>query len=226
MDEEKTIEEIKEIVDSKRPRKYTKEERIKNLEKARANKQLKKKEDIIEPKEPIIVEPAPVKILKQREPKIAKTKSIHNDIDKLADLYEDIKNIKELIAFQSSVIEKSVIRPKPKPKKDKAIKVLDKAVEVTPQQNIPYDATIYSIVMGYYQAAYLFGTACPVSDFIIIYHQKACDCFRKVFPIFQRLVGCPKITSHCAKLYRKARGQLTEIITSIADVALHIHNPI
>jgi tetratricopeptide (TPR) repeat protein len=37
-------------------------------------------------------------------------------------------------------------------KKDKAIKVLDKAVEVTPQENIPYDATMYSIVMGYYQA--------------------------------------------------------------------------
>ena len=37
-------------------------------------------------------------------------------------------------------------------KKEKAIKVLDKAVEVTPQENVPYDATMYSIVMGYYQA--------------------------------------------------------------------------
>ncbi len=37
-------------------------------------------------------------------------------------------------------------------KKDKAIKVLDKVVEVTPQENVPYDATMYSIVMGYYQA--------------------------------------------------------------------------
>jgi hypothetical protein len=37
-------------------------------------------------------------------------------------------------------------------KKDKAIKVLDKAVEVTPKENVPYDATMYSIVMAYYQA--------------------------------------------------------------------------
>lgn len=37
-------------------------------------------------------------------------------------------------------------------KKDKAIKVLDKVMEVTPKENVPYDATIYSIVMGYYQA--------------------------------------------------------------------------
>jgi MFS family permease len=37
-------------------------------------------------------------------------------------------------------------------KKDKAIKVLDKVIEVTPKENVPYDATIYSIIMGYYQA--------------------------------------------------------------------------
>ncbi|MES2593113.1 MAG: DUF2723 domain-containing protein [Bacteroidota bacterium] len=37
-------------------------------------------------------------------------------------------------------------------KKDKAIKVLDKVIEVTPQENVPYDATMYSIVIGYYQA--------------------------------------------------------------------------
>ena len=37
-------------------------------------------------------------------------------------------------------------------KKDKAIKVLDKCVEITPQENIPYDATMYSVIIGYYQA--------------------------------------------------------------------------
>lgn len=37
-------------------------------------------------------------------------------------------------------------------KKEKAIKVLDKVIAVTPAENVPYDATIYSIVMGYYQA--------------------------------------------------------------------------
>lgn len=37
-------------------------------------------------------------------------------------------------------------------KKDKAIKVLDKVVEVTPQENVPYDVTMYAITLGYYQA--------------------------------------------------------------------------
>lgn len=34
----------------------------------------------------------------------------------------------------------------------KAIEVLDKCVAVTPQENVPYDATMYSITLGYYQA--------------------------------------------------------------------------
>lgn len=37
-------------------------------------------------------------------------------------------------------------------KKDKAIKVLDKCMQVTPEENVPFDATLYSIVMAYYQA--------------------------------------------------------------------------
>lgn len=37
-------------------------------------------------------------------------------------------------------------------KKDKAIKVLDKIVEVTPQENVPYDASMYYVILGYYQA--------------------------------------------------------------------------
>lgn len=37
-------------------------------------------------------------------------------------------------------------------KKDKAIKVLDKVVEVTPQENVPYDVTMYAITLAYYQA--------------------------------------------------------------------------
>lgn len=37
-------------------------------------------------------------------------------------------------------------------KKDKAIKVLDKCMEVTPQENVPYDVTMYAITMAYYQA--------------------------------------------------------------------------
>ena len=37
-------------------------------------------------------------------------------------------------------------------KLDSAKKALDKAIEVTPPENVPYDATLYSIVIGYYQA--------------------------------------------------------------------------
>lgn len=37
-------------------------------------------------------------------------------------------------------------------KKDKAIKVLDKAVAITPEENVPYDGTVFSTVLGYYQA--------------------------------------------------------------------------
>jgi len=40
-------------------------------------------------------------------------------------------------------------------KKDKAIKLLDKCLEVTPQENVPYDVTMYAITMGYYQAGAL-----------------------------------------------------------------------
>nr|MBA3971948.1 hypothetical protein [Bacteroidota bacterium] len=37
-------------------------------------------------------------------------------------------------------------------KKDKAIKVLDRCLEVTPFENCPVDATLYSITLAYYQA--------------------------------------------------------------------------
>ncbi|MCW3104948.1 MAG: formate-dependent nitrite reductase, rane component [Bacteroidetes bacterium] len=37
-------------------------------------------------------------------------------------------------------------------KKDKAVKVLDKCVAITPEYNVPYDGTMFSIVLGYYQA--------------------------------------------------------------------------
>lgn len=37
-------------------------------------------------------------------------------------------------------------------KKDKAIKILDKAMQEMPEETVPFDATIYSITIGYYQA--------------------------------------------------------------------------
>lgn len=37
-------------------------------------------------------------------------------------------------------------------KKDKALNILNKAIEVIPHENVPYDGSMYSIVLGYYQA--------------------------------------------------------------------------
>jgi hypothetical protein len=37
-------------------------------------------------------------------------------------------------------------------KKDKAIKVLDKVMKVTPQENVPYNVSMYIITLAYYQA--------------------------------------------------------------------------
>lgn len=37
-------------------------------------------------------------------------------------------------------------------KKDKALKVLDKTIEITPQENVPYDVSMYAIALGYYKA--------------------------------------------------------------------------
>lgn len=140
MDEEKSIEEIKEIVDSKRPRKYTKEDRVKNLQIAREKKQMKKqqlKESVIEP---VIVEtePEPAKVIKTVKAKLDKehktikpVKSIDNENDKLADIYNDIQNIKDLITEQSQKFESIVIKPKPKPKKEKKIKIENKTLNLS-----------------------------------------------------------------------------------------------
>lgn len=37
-------------------------------------------------------------------------------------------------------------------KKDKAVEVLDKCIAITPESNVPFDGTMFSIVLGYYQA--------------------------------------------------------------------------
>lgn len=37
-------------------------------------------------------------------------------------------------------------------KNDKAINVLDKVVEITPEENVPYDVTMYGVTLAYYQA--------------------------------------------------------------------------
>ncbi|MBL7893490.1 MAG: DUF2723 domain-containing protein, partial [Bacteroidia bacterium] len=36
-------------------------------------------------------------------------------------------------------------------KKDKALKVVDKCLEVMPAENVPYDATVYALALSYYQ---------------------------------------------------------------------------
>jgi hypothetical protein len=54
--------------------------------------------------------------------------------------------------------------------KDKAIKVLDKVIEVTPQENVPYDVSMYSITLAYYQA----GAS-----------EKGNECAKKLFANFE-----------------------------------------
>lgn len=49
----------------------------------------------------------------------------------------------QIAQLASALIEKN--------KKDKAIKVLDKAMEEMPEYNVPFDATMYSICVAYYQ---------------------------------------------------------------------------
>jgi tetratricopeptide (TPR) repeat protein len=50
----------------------------------------------------------------------------------------------QMAQLASALIEKG--------KKEKAIKVLDKALEEMPEFNVPFDATMYSICVAYYQA--------------------------------------------------------------------------
>ena len=61
---------------------------------------------------------------------MTKVKSINNDIDKLADIYNDIKNLKELINQQTNFIQEVINKPKEKkerakPKPKEVIKTLD-----------------------------------------------------------------------------------------------------
>ena len=111
-----TLEEIKKIVDNKRnniSKKYSKEDRIKNLELARERKKQ------IEPvKKQQIIQPEPIQDTKLE---INNNKNNDNDI---------IKELKNIIAVQNEYLEKFKIEPKklkqPRQKKPKEqIRTLD-----------------------------------------------------------------------------------------------------
>lgn len=63
-------------------------------------------------------------------------------------LDENIQRMCTNLRIQMGTLAAALIQEN---KKDKAEKILDKALQVMPEFNVPYDATIYSIVMGYYQ---------------------------------------------------------------------------
>jgi len=62
---------------------------------------------------------------------------------------ENIQRMATNMRIQMGTLAASLIE---EGKKDSAIKVLNKCVEVMPEENVPYDATMWSIIAAYYQA--------------------------------------------------------------------------
>ena len=151
---EPTIEDIKKIADNRRPKKYTKEDIIKNLELAREKRKQKlqqavtlnnKKEEVLEDGDTDgdVNEREPeIPIVLNKKPTIIKHKSQYNNLNSLSDLYESINNIKELISSQSKVIE-DAIKPKPKQKKQRKPKVETKTLDLSIS-----DKEVENIIIG------------------------------------------------------------------------------
>lgn len=62
---------------------------------------------------------------------------------------ENIQRMATNMRIQMGTLAASLIE---EGKKDSAIKVLDKCIEVMPDENVPYDATLFSVAVAYYQA--------------------------------------------------------------------------
>ncbi|MFL5751967.1 MAG: protein O-mannosyl-transferase family [Bacteroidia bacterium] len=89
-------------------------------------------------------------------------------------------------------------------KKDKAVKVLDKALEEMPEVNVPYDATMYSICLAYYQAGR--------SDKGNMIAEKLFDVFEKDMLFYNKLPG-----KHKAAYGREMR-QTKEILMRLTTI--------
>ncbi len=90
-----------------------------------------------------------------------------------------------------------------KGQKDKAVKVLDKAVAEMPEANVPYDATMYTICLAYYQAGKP-EKANPIANHLF-------DLFEKDMLYYNRLPG--KHQSAFSREMRQAKDILTRLTT-------------
>ncbi len=90
-------------------------------------------------------------------------------------------------------------------KKDKAIQILDKAMKEMPEENVPYDATLYSIVIGYFQAGE---------------NKKAAPLAEKLFTMFE---GDLKYYNRLPGIHKAAYGgemrRAKELMMSLVSIA-------
>lgn len=86
-------------------------------------------------------------------------------------------------------------------KKDSAIKVLDKCIEMMPEENIPYDATIFSVTVAYFQAGA---------------NTKGVPLAKKVFEIFEeKMKYFVSIGTRASMPYRREMDQAKDIMQKL-----------
>jgi tetratricopeptide (TPR) repeat protein len=91
-----------------------------------------------------------------------------------------------------------------KGKKAQALKVLDKAMADMPEKNVPYDATMYSICLAYYQAGNV---------------QKASEIAKRLFDIFERdLMVYNKMKPDNRNAYGREIRQASDILSRLATI--------
>jgi len=90
-------------------------------------------------------------------------------------------------------------------KKDKAIKLLDKAMKEMPEETVPFDATMYSITIAYFQAGE---------------NKKAAPLAEKLFTLFETdLKYYNKLPSHHKAAYGGEMRRGKELMMSLVQVA-------
>ncbi|HXB40879.1 MAG TPA: hypothetical protein VNZ49_10080, partial [Bacteroidia bacterium] len=90
-------------------------------------------------------------------------------------------------------------------KKDKAVKILDKAMKEMPEETVPFDATMYSITIGYFQAGE---------------NKKAVPLAEKLFTLFEGdLKYYNKLPGHHKAAYAGEIRRAKELMISLMQVA-------
>lgn len=90
-------------------------------------------------------------------------------------------------------------------KKDKAIKILDKAMKEMPEETVPFDATMYSITMGYFQAGE---------------NKKAAPLAEKLFTLFENDVKYyNRLASRHKSAYAGEVRRAKDLMISVMQVA-------